>query len=277
MSKSALLLLMSVAGCGLFARFQKTETTEKAAEKPVAPVAEEKPRIEFEGDVVWASLAGDRWKLPAPKDELFFSPSQNKYAMVDLESAPDAPPTRMLIRSLRGRILSQILMKQPGVPREIAWIDERRIGYIEPKGALHPTDVYRVHDSNNGGLINERPGNSFSWDPAKKKVAYLSREGRAVAVGDKEIYPRTRTPRARYRGPIAWSADGRGLAFIELGEQPKLVVLVELEDESGDLSWPIPPEATGPSMKVFWAAPNKVVIGDDPLNPKFAAPWERDK
>ena len=59
------------------------------------------------------------------------------------------------------------------------------------------------------------------------------------------------------------------------GHRPRLVVLVEYADASGDLTWPIPQDALAPGLHVFWAGDNKVVIGETGLKPKFAADWQR--
>jgi hypothetical protein len=77
-------------------------------------------------------------------------------------------------------------------------------------------------------------------------------------------------------GEVSWSPNGRGLAFIERrATSARLVVMLELSDAGGDLTWALPTEATMPGLHVFWAGDSKVVIGETTLKPKFAANWER--
>jgi hypothetical protein len=244
------------------------EEREQVQEAPAKAV------VSFEGDHVWVTRGEERWKLPVPKDEAFLSPSQTRYATIDLDSG--SPPTQVLVRSLKGRVVARCKLGAPAMPREITWISDKRITYFEPKGGPRPNDAYRIHDATNGRLVSERAGSAFSWDASHAHVAYLNEDG-ALAVDAKTIYPRTPAPGTKLRGPIAWGPDNKGLAFVELGKQPRLVVVLEPEDESGDLTWPIPKEAVAPSLKVFWAAGNKVVIGEDPMQPKFAADWVRER
>jgi hypothetical protein len=59
------------------------------------------------------------------------------------------------------------------------------------------------------------------------------------------------------------------------GFGPRLVVLVEYDDPQGDLTWPVPRDALGVGLHLFWAGDNKVVIGETALRPRFAADWQR--
>jgi hypothetical protein len=260
-------LLCLLALCGGCAESEP----EERAERPAAPV---RARIRFVGDAVWVTRGEEQWKLPAPRDEVFLSPSQTRYAVVDLDSG--SPPTQVVVRSLKGRVVARCALAAPAMPRDLAWLDDKRLAYFEPRGGAREVDAWRIHDAATGRLVAERAGSDFAWDPARAHLAYVNQEG-ALAVDAKTIYPRLPLPGARVRGPLAWGPDGHGLAFVELGRMPRLVVVLELEDESGDLTWPIPKEATAPSLRVFWATPSKVVIGEDPMQPKFAADWVRER
>lgn len=84
------------------------------------------------------------------------------------------------------------------------------------------------------------------------------------------------------RGPLAWApaepghTAGHAVAFVELGATgARLVVLLEVDDPSGDLTWPVPREALEPGLRVWWVSGSRVVIGDDPMRPRFSADWQR--
>ena len=59
-----------------------------------------------------------------------------------------------------------------------------------------------------------------------------------------------------------------------LGKRARLVVLLVLHNQDGDLSWPLPSTALSPSNRLFWGE-SKVIIGESVLKPRFAASWKR--
>jgi hypothetical protein len=108
-------------------------------------------------------------------------------------------------------------------------------------------------------------------------VAYLAGDAkrqRLFADGE-AAYPRRGW--TTIQGDAAWSPDGASLALIESGAHPRLVVLVEFDNPSGDNTWPLPPEAAvDSSLHVYWAGQGKLVVGPSLTKPLFATSFHRD-
>ncbi len=136
--------------------------------------------------------------------------------------------------------------------------------------------MYVVHDVETGEVLAARTGGEPVWGPERRHVAFVTGAGdkQALVVDGRNVWPRRGV--TKIHGAPVWSPDGHGLALIEDGNfGPRLVVLVEYADASGDLTWPIPRDALAPGLRVFWAGDNKVVIGESALRPRFAADWDR--
>jgi hypothetical protein len=54
------------------------------------------------------------------------------------------------------------------------------------------------------------------------------------------------------------------------------VVLVEFDNPHGDNFWPLPPEATDPTLRVFWAGVGRLVVGHEMTTPAFATSFRRE-
>ncbi len=229
----------------------------------------------------------EEWSLgDVTKGEMAFSPDKRKFAYVRAKAtasnAKTVQPPHVLVRNIAGDPINEFPLYRPGKPDELIWLDNHRLGYLTPpeqpaagkKGP--PAAVYVVHDINTGEVLAARSGLEFVWGPSRKHVAFVTgNTGRQqVVVDGQNVWPRAGA--SRIHGQPVWSPDGHGLAFTDdTAAGPRLVVLVEFDDAQGDLTWNIPREAVGPSLRVFWAGDNKVVIGETALRPRFAADWKR--
>jgi hypothetical protein len=252
------------------------------------------PEVElfYKGEQPWARRGGEEWSLgDVSRGEMVFSPDGKRFAYVrqraQASAGKVAPPAHVLVRNLAGDPVNDFSVYRPGVPEQLTWIDNRRLAYVAPPESTvtaaavataprKPNAVFVVHDAETGEVVSARAGSEFLWDQQHRHVAFVAgAPGKQVLVVDgKNVWPRVGT--TRLHGEPSWGPDGRGLAIVEEGAgAPRLVVLVEVSDPAGDLTWPVPRDALQPGLKVFWATESKVVIGESALKPKFAAGWER--
>jgi hypothetical protein len=243
----------------------------------MAPSRVRVPDVElfFRGDQPFARRGAEEWALgDVTKPEMVFSPDRKRFAYVRQK---EQGPTRIMVRNLAGDPINEFGAYKPGRPEELTWLDNRRIGYLATVAAASkPQLVYVVHDAETGEVLAARTGGEMLWSPQHRHVAFVTgtADHQALVVDGKNVWPRRGL--TRIKGTPVWSPDGHGLALVEDGGfGPRLVVLVEFDDASGDLTWVIPREALAPGLRVFWAGDNKVVIGETALRPRFAADWER--
>ncbi|HEY7954696.1 MAG TPA: hypothetical protein VII38_05350 [Polyangia bacterium] len=250
------------------------------------------PEVElfFRGDQPYARRGAEEWSLgDVKKGEMVFSPDRRRFAYLRERAkkgaTPVAAPMNVIIRNIAGDPVNEFPVYRAGTVDQLTWIDNHRIGYLAPPELAPrnrhgvPPQVYVVHDVNTGEILAARAGSDFIWGPeseGRKHVAFVSGAGgrQALVVDGQNVWPRAGV--THIHGEPVWSPDGHGLAFTEesrLGA--RLVVLVEFDDAQGDLTWNIPREALGPGLKVFWAGDSKVVIGETPFQPRFAADWKR--
>jgi hypothetical protein len=244
---------------------------------PRARAPQRMPEVElfFRGEQPFARRGAEEWPLgDVQKSEMIFSPDGRRFAY--LREKP-GKPMRVLIRNLAGDPINEFAVYRPGRPEELSWIDNRHLGYLAPPDAAKKSGaLFVLHDADTGEVLAARPGLEFVWSAQHRHVAFVSGAGarQTVVVDGRNVWPRAGA--TRIHGEPVWSADGHGVAFTEDGPHgPRLVVLVEFDDPGGDLTWPIPRDALGGGLKVFWAGDSKVVIGDSPLRPRFAADWKR--
>jgi hypothetical protein len=114
------------------------------------------------------------------------------------------------------------------------------------------------------------------FSPAGDHLAFVAGDPghEHVDVDGAQVYPRSGV--TRVLGEPAWSRDGASLALIEGGDKLQLVVLVEFDNPNGDNTWPLPPQAADPSLRVFWAGAGNVVVGHELTRPVFAASFKRE-
>ncbi|MCU1279751.1 MAG: hypothetical protein JWM53_3297 [bacterium] len=283
---------MVALGCAAGVPEMKVASSSK---RPSSAARTRAPDVElfYKGDQPWArrGLAGacpgpncEEWSLgDVKKDEMVFSPDGKRFAYVRQRAQASAGKgsagsAHVLVRNLAGDPVNDFSVYRPGVPEKLSWLDNRRLGYLAPADATKKIAAltYVVHDADTGEVLAARSGSDFTWDPARRHVAFLvGKVGQqALVVDGKNVWPRAGL--TRLHGDPVWSSDGHGLAIVDEGAaSPRLVVMVEFDDPQGDLTWPVPRDALAPGLRVFWATDSKVVIGESALKPKFAAGWER--
>jgi len=233
--------------------------------------------VKFKGKEV---LVGRRQQLaPIPgvsKDDLIWAPDGDHFAYT-LE-VKEKKTWRIFVKNIAGDPVNEFDPYRPGQPHGIDWIDDHTLAYYAAPDKKDVVQVYVVHDTQTGEVVAVRRGKMFTWSPGRKKrLAYVAGKTpkEAVQVDGRSVWPRARGT-TQIHGEVSWSPNGHGLAFVELQKGGgRLVVMLELDDSGGDLTWPLPPEALAPGLHVFWAGDSKVVIGETNLKPKFAANWER--
>ena len=273
--KRVLSAALLALGCASSEPAQPTQPRLPPPKKTVVPKDAE---VKFKGNEV---LVGRRQALaPIPgvsKDDLVWAPDGVHFAYA-LE-VKEKKTWRIFVKNVAGDPMNEFDTYRPGQPRDLEWIDDRILAYIAPPEKKEVVQVYAIHDAQTGEVIAVRRGKMFTWSPGKKKrLAYIAGKTpkEAVQVDGRSVWPRSRGT-TQIHGEVSWSPNGHGLAFIELQKDKtgKLVVMLELDDTGGDLTWPLPPEAMAAGLHVFWAGDSKVVIGETNLKPKFAANWER--
>jgi hypothetical protein len=205
----------------------------------------------------------------------------------------NAPIFHIVIRNIRGDSVNEFPVYRPGRPTRLDWINNDSIGYQAPPD--ESGDVYVIHSTTTSEILEIYRGARFIWSPGRRHLAYVANPDRdqLVKVNHTVVWPRqgvdgrrrvrTRHTRARrnkgpkrhVKGELVWSPDGAGLAFMVVdGGSARLVVLLVVDNEQGDLTWPLPETALTPGNRLFWGE-SKVVIGESMLKPRFAASWKR--
>ncbi len=229
--------------------------------------------------------------------QLKWSPGRTSYAVAisPKEGAGNGAPYRLTVFRASGEPSAEVAAARPGVVEDLRLLDESRLVYriTPPTPALDkhatgprrhgkkktppaPAVVYVIQPLTPIAAPMVCEGRSFAFSPTGAHVAWVGgAPGREWLGADgAQVYPRTGV--TRIQGTPAWSSDGRSLALIEGGAQPKLVVLVEFDNPHGDNVWPLPPDATDPSMQVFWAGPGRLVVGHEITKPAFATSFRRE-
>jgi hypothetical protein len=104
--------------------------------------------------------------------------------------------------------------------------------------------------------------------PGGRHVVHVS--GGAVFVDGRRVHP---TSGSVYliAAPI-WRGDGRALAWLERSDgQVRLVVLPEISPAAEPLPWVLPALPRGDQL--FWAGPQRIVVGPALLAPRAVASW----
>jgi hypothetical protein len=121
-------------------------------------------------------------------------------------------------------------------------------------------------------------GAHFTFTAQQDRLAFVAGAPEAgfVSVDGAQVYPR------RGRSVIAsdpvWSKDGHSLAFLEQRPSgpPRLVLLAEYDNPSGDTTWDLPAPTSLEGARVYWAGSGKLVVGRSSMKPIFAATFSKE-
>lgn len=234
--------------------------------------------VVYRGEQAFARRGSEEWSLDVQKSEMSFSPDGRRFAYTRApRDKQGRSPYRMVVRNVAGNPVNEFPLYRHGKPESVVWLDDRRLGYLAPaEPAERLPATYVVHDVQSGEVLQARSGRDFVWGPQRQHVAFIAGAGdkQALVVDGRTVWPRRGT--TRLPAEPVWSPDGHGLALVDQSARAmRLVVLVEYDDPSGDLTWTLPRDALAPGLRVFWANDSKVVIGESVLHPRFAAGWER--
>jgi hypothetical protein len=109
---------------------------------------------------------------------------------------------------------------------------------------------------------------SARTSPDGRHVAHVA--GGAVFVDGRRVHPQKGSVYL-LRAP-AWRADGGALAWLERSDgQARLVVLPQIGGAAEPLPWDLPQMSSDDG--VFWAGPNRIVVGPSLLAPRAVASW----
>jgi hypothetical protein len=225
---------------------------------------------------------------------------------------------RIVVRDDSGEPVNEFAVYSDGKPEGIEFRGDRRLAYEialteaeaaavraatkgpEPAAApvarapVEPPRVLVEHDVRSGEIVAVRRGRSFVWSPDHRTLAYIGQRtlGDRVLVDATRVYPRAEAVRGvSVVSRLSWAPDGRGLAFLVHRAPPRkgkrkptvpgkvvLVVILEPDDASGDLTWDVPPgKDPAEVLSVFWAGKSRVVVGPAQMKPRFSASWQRDR
>jgi hypothetical protein len=208
-----------------------------SSKRPTSVARTRAPNVElfYKGDQPWARRGADEWSLgDVHKDEMVFSPDGKRFAYVRQRAQASAGKgsagsAHVLVRNLAGDPVNDFSVYRPGVPEKLSWLDNRRLGYLAPPDATKKLAAltFVVHDADTGEVLAARSGSDFTWDPARRHVAFLvGKVGQqALVVDGKNVWPRAGL--TKLHGDPVWSSDGHGLAIVDEGTgAPRLVVMV---------------------------------------------------
>jgi hypothetical protein len=257
-----------------------------APSEPSPPKPDAKPALLPE--TVAARLGVD----PA---ELKWSPSRASYAaaIAPKDRSKSAGSYRLAVFSAAGKRIAEVDATRPGAVGDLGFLGESRLVYrITPPAPPHkrtraqkqtvkkktppvPTMLYAIQPLVPVAAPMICEGQRFTFSPNGDHIAWVNGEPGQEWLGadGAQVYPRRGV--TTIQGEPAWSHDGHSLALIEGGAKPTLVVLVEFDNPSGDNFWPLPPDATDPAMRVFWAGPGRLVVGREITKPMFTTSFRR--
>jgi hypothetical protein len=166
------------------------------------------------------------------------------------------PPAR---RPAHARPANHVPPTEPALPHRLFVIQpvERRQRRIRCEGVRFAFTAQHDH---------------FAFVTGKPEAAFVSVDG-------VQVYPRR--GRSVIASDLAWSKDGRSLAFLETPVEGKarLVLLAEFDNPTGDTSWDLPPAASTAmeGARVVWGGSGKLVVAKPPARPLFSASFVKDK
>jgi hypothetical protein len=193
-----------------------------------------------------------------PKDFRFLTEDRLVYEVVQPPPPPASPPKKKKPTSHHGKPAAPLPppATEPALPEHLFVIQpvERRPRAIRCQGVRFASAPTHDHIA----FVAGRPDSSF------------------VSVDGVQVYPRK--GRTVVATDLAWSKDGRSLAFVETPPaRPRLVLLAEVDNPTGDATWDLPPAAPLDGARVVWSGPGKLVVARAAARPLFTASFLKEK
>ena len=101
---------------------------------------------------------------------------------------------------------------------------------------------------------------------------YVDVVGGVVFVDGRRVHPSSGS--VYLVAPPSWRRDGRAVAWVERREgstAAELVVIPAVEGQPEPMPWTLP--SVSPDDQIFWAGPQRVVVGPALLVPRAVATW----
>jgi hypothetical protein len=196
-----------------------------------------------------------------PKDFRFLTEDRLVYEVVQPPPPPAPAPKKKKPTGHHGKPPAPTpttppLATEPALPERLFVIQpvERRPRAIRCQGVRFASAPTHDHLA----FVAGRPDSSF------------------VSVDGVQVYPRK--GRTVVATDLAWSKDGRSLAFVENPPaKPRLVLLAEVDNPTGDTTWDLPPAAPLDGARVVWSGPGKLVVARAATRPLFTASFVKEK
>jgi hypothetical protein len=290
--------LVAAVVCGVLACASKPDNRPRGNPNPPPPAAKppESPSPNHEVKVA-ESVEVVAAELGVASAEFRWNSGRTSYAVAipPKKGAENGARYRLAVFGAKGQQRAEVGAAHPGVVEDLRFLGESRLVYRiapparpldkratgpRPSGKKKttppaPTALYVIQPFAPITVPMTCEGRSFTFSGNGDHVAWVTGEpGREwVSADGAQVYPRAGV--TRIQGEPAWSPDGRSLALIEGGAKPNLVVLVEVDNPHGDNLWPLPPDATDPTQRVFWAGVGRLVVGHEITRPVFSASFRR--
>jgi hypothetical protein len=224
--------------------------------------------------------------------DLIWSASHRAFAVaLPRPGGGDAAPRQLRVYGAGGEERGGFAALRPGPLVGLRFLGDDRLVYQVPPApvpAVHhrkahahkppatQPEAYAIQRVAEGAAPVVCEGGRFVFSPSGDHLAFVAGDPghESVGVDGTQVYPRSGV--TTVQGTPAWSRDGASLALIEGGRKLQLVVLVEVDNPTGDNTWPLPPEAQDPSLHVYWAGVGNIVVGHELTKPVFATSFRRE-
>jgi hypothetical protein len=167
---------------------------------------------------------GQRWLLPSPPEEWFWSPQLTRFAYLREKSYP---VNELIVVGARPRARAKTVLRDSMTAWR--WLDERRIGFVRPGGPCclppgakgHSELVVLDVDQGTQRVLARGDMSKAAWSPTGGAFAYFASE-RSLAIVRLDGSP-TRSVHVPREATLTWSPSGKRIALT--GDDGQLDVL----------------------------------------------------